>query len=320
MNKKTKNLLLGAAATILIPAALNSLIFWNADRKKKLSTLDSHYYPWRFGKIFYTVQGQGKPLLLVHGVGAGASSFEWYKNVESLSQKYTVYTLDLLGFGRSEKPKMTYTAFLYVQLITDFIKDVIGQPTDIIGSSSSGAFSVMACYQTPSLFRRLMLICPTGIGKTAKYPTSQDHWTRKLLEMPVLGTSLYNLLGSKISCRKFLEEQVYFDPSLVTEEVVDTYYESAHTSGSAAKYAPASFITNYMNIPIESAIKTLTCPIYILWGEDTEISPVSHLKTLMEMNPAIQYMIATKSKLVPHTEHPQLFDQICTEFFAASST
>ena len=53
--------------------------------------------------------------------------------------------MDLLGCGCSDRPKITYTNFLYVQLITDFIKAVIKQPTDVLTSGLSGSFAVMAC-------------------------------------------------------------------------------------------------------------------------------------------------------------------------------
>ena len=47
-------------------------------------------------------------------------------------RKNTVYTLDLLGCGKSDKPNFTYTNFLYVQLVTDFINNVIGEKADVI--------------------------------------------------------------------------------------------------------------------------------------------------------------------------------------------
>ena len=53
---------------------------------------------------------------------------------------HTVYTIDLLGFGRSEKPNLTYTNYLYVQLVTDFIQNIIGEKTDIIASNESISF------------------------------------------------------------------------------------------------------------------------------------------------------------------------------------
>lgn len=74
---------------------------------------------------------------LIHNLDVCSSSYEW-KNIEdALSKTNTVYSIDLLGCGCSDHPILTYTNFLYVQLVTDFIKHVIGEKTDIIVSYDS---------------------------------------------------------------------------------------------------------------------------------------------------------------------------------------
>ena len=65
--------------------------------------------------------------------------------MKKLEKTNTVYTIDLLGCGRSDKPNITYTNYLYVQLIDNFIKDVIKEKTDVVATGSSVSFTVMAC-------------------------------------------------------------------------------------------------------------------------------------------------------------------------------
>jgi pimeloyl-ACP methyl ester carboxylesterase len=66
------------------------------------------YYRWRGWDLAYAVAGEGEPLLLVHGIYAGASSLEFRKNFAELSQSFRVYALDLLGCGLSERPRRRY--------------------------------------------------------------------------------------------------------------------------------------------------------------------------------------------------------------------
>ena len=66
------------------------------------------YYRWGGGDLAYSVAGEGEPLLLVHGVYAGASSFEFRKNFQEMSRSFRVYALDLLGCGMSERPSRRY--------------------------------------------------------------------------------------------------------------------------------------------------------------------------------------------------------------------
>ena len=69
----------------------------------------------------FTIQkkGTGSPILLIHDALPGASGYEWSKIEDELAVDHTVYTVDLLGCGRSDKPSITYTNFVYVQMICD---------------------------------------------------------------------------------------------------------------------------------------------------------------------------------------------------------
>ena len=80
----------------------------------------------------------------VHDLTVYSSAYEWNKIIDKLAENHTVYALDLLGCGRSEKPKITYTNYLYVQLISDFIKNVIHEKTDVVASGFSSSFTLLA--------------------------------------------------------------------------------------------------------------------------------------------------------------------------------
>ena len=110
MDKKRRNLLIGSA--LLAPPIINKLVFFTAT--KKYPMLDAfHIYEWRLGKIGYSVKGSGKPIVLIHGAVPGSSSSVWRNNVNSLAENYKVYSLDLLGYGTSDRAKTTYTAYTY---------------------------------------------------------------------------------------------------------------------------------------------------------------------------------------------------------------
>ena len=99
--------LLGTAAGVIHIA--NRFIDATSQFKDMLEQSHSKTYDWRFGKIHYTKQGQGSPLLLIHDIMPGASGYEWNAVTKELATEHTVYTIDLLGCGRSEKPEITYS-------------------------------------------------------------------------------------------------------------------------------------------------------------------------------------------------------------------
>ena len=78
---------------------INKIISFTSTLDNLLCKEDGHYFDWRFGKIFYRKQGEGKPILLIHDLTVNSSSHEWNKLVKSLKKRNTVYTIDLLGCG-----------------------------------------------------------------------------------------------------------------------------------------------------------------------------------------------------------------------------
>lgn len=85
------------------------------------------YYHWKHGDIFYHVYGEkgNPPLLLIHDLTVGSSSYEWHHLARQLTDTYRIYTIDLVGCGKSDKPGITYTNYFYVQMITDFVTEVM---------------------------------------------------------------------------------------------------------------------------------------------------------------------------------------------------
>src|SRR5579863_10290546 len=139
---------------LVIGGALGALTLFNKMIDSQAGAIDTvlkgeeRRYPWKDGDIFYLVKGnrESKPLLLVHGFGPGASSYEWRKNIDSLSEQFRVYALDLMGFGLSDRPPIDYTPETYADLINDFLKEVINKPTVVVAHGDTGAYIIENAY------------------------------------------------------------------------------------------------------------------------------------------------------------------------------
>ena len=124
MNKHGKRLITLAALATTTTAIIhiaNKVVAASAGLKEMLDTNGKNYYHWRFGDIYYTRKGKGSPILLIHDMLPGGSGYEWSRIEDDLALEHTVYNIDLPGCGRSEKPGMTYTNYVYVQSICDHI-------------------------------------------------------------------------------------------------------------------------------------------------------------------------------------------------------
>src|SRR5215211_1193194 len=163
----------------------------------------------RGGDLAYAVAGEGEPLVLVHGIYAGASSFEFRKNFGELSEDFRVYALDLLGCGLSERPRRLYGPEDVTSQVEDFVREEVGGAAHLLTSSLSGALSVPALVRSPRLFKKSVFICPTGYGSLGRTSGYLGGAIYGLFLAPVLGDSLYYAIVSRRGIRYYLGNIAY---------------------------------------------------------------------------------------------------------------
>lgn len=303
MKKRTKNISIIAgmiAFCLLTIHVINKVIFFFSTLKELLYKENSNFYNWRFGKVFYTKKGTGSPVLLIHDLATTGSHYEWRQLSNQLAKKHTVYMIDLLGCGRSDKPKMTYTNYLYVQLVSDFITNVIKQKTTVITTRKSCAISVMACYINPTLFNKLIMINPTDLKVLNLSPKKKHKVLKWILDIPIIGTLLYNINNNQIRLSsKFRNE--YLSNKKPVKKTIQAFSEAAHTSGSSSKYVYTSIKCHYTNTNMIHALKEINNSMYIIAGADMDrIDEIT--AEYEEYNPSIETVYIPNTKAFPHLE------------------
>lgn len=302
----------------------NILLAKKACKDELLYSQEGSYYSFRFGNIFYTKQGSGQPLLLIHTLNPICSHIEYKALIDELSANYTVYTIDLLGCGRSDKPSITYTAYLYVQMINDFIKNVIGEPTHIIASGISCSPALLACSSEPDLYDKMILINPPSLKQSNRIPTAFLKIFKTLIEVPILGTFLYNCSVSRKKIDRLLETEAFYMPAdgeassyllRHKKKCVDYLYEGAHLNGYGSKYLYSSLKARYLNANASNALKNIDHSIYIIMGKETtgydEI-----IEEYKDINCSIESAVLPKTKHFPHLENSSKFMAVCEIFLS----
>ena len=269
--------------------------------KNKLFIKENSYYNWKFGNIYYQKSGEGSPILLIHDFSHCGSSHEWNHIVEHLSNTHTVYTIDLLGCGRSDKPAITYTNFLYVQLINDFIRDVIEEKTTLISSGFSSSIAIMETAYNSSQVDKLVCINPVDLNNITKSCTTAEHILKHIIELPLLGTFIYNVLSSKYALEKQISENFVYNPFVINTDLIDTYYEAAHRGKGNGKYILSSYIGKYMNTNLIHGLKTIENNLLLIAGEHE-----SNIEEIIEQHTAynnrIEPVFIPKTRHIPHFE------------------
>ena len=305
-------LLTGLAAGCIY--GINKFIEITSGIKKLLNTKNGHYFEWRYGNIFYTKQGSGSPLLLIHDLHPASSSIEWNSILTNLSKDHTVYALDLLGCGRSDKPNFTYTNYMYVQLITDFVKKVIEQKTDIMATGDSCSFVLMTANMENNILDKIFLVSPPSLESLLANPNHKNNILKKTLELPLIGTFFYNIQMTEDKISDLFEKSYFHKKSLISGKLKDSYYESAHEKRSNGRFLLGSMIGNYTNINVIPALKKIENQIYIVGSRETETS-IHNIDSYVSYDENIETAYISNCNKLPQLEVPEKFCKILDMFY-----
>lgn len=241
-----KNYLQNTLTTLAGIYAINSLIDIHARNLAERQKVTGHKYNWKHGEIFYKKKGVGSPLLLIHNLGHRSASYEWDDIIHFLAKKYTVYSVDLPGCGRSDKPKYVYTAYFYIQFIKDFINEVIKEKPDVVASRDSSEFIIMANSMENSLFNKIILINPHIYTKKEQETNSLKLSYMKLLNLPIVGTAIYNAENFSTNVFRPTPLGYKFSENSLTHTI--NAYVSSHLKNSNGKFLRASNINNFTKV------------------------------------------------------------------------
>lgn len=308
--KKIVKTTLVSLAAIGMTWILNKAIFFYSTVKQVLNSENGHFYKWRFGNIYYMKKGEGTPLLLVHDLNCASSNYEWKYVVDDLSKRHTVYAIDLLGCGHSDKPKMTYTNYLYVQLLNDFVKDVIKGKTDIMTSNKASSLAIMACHMDTSLYHKLLFINPASVRASYKTPDTGSKALKFAMSMPVIGTLAYNIIFSSLAVSRKFEYEYIYDKDHIRKSDIDAYHEAAHLGGASSRFLYASIRSYFTEAGIERALRACDHSIFIISGAQS-----FHAEEIAEayvtINPAIEVSVIEHTRALPHVEKPDKVVENC---------
>lgn len=270
-------------------------------------TREDKTYNWRYGMIDYKVKGYGSPLLLIHDLTIGSSKSEYKYIYDELSKNKKVYIPDMLGYGLSDKPVMTYTASIYEDLIADFIKNVIRTKTDIVATGTTAPIVIKLAHDNPKLIRNIIMINPLGLYDQNLIPSTQTKLLRILINVPVIGTFFYNMKCNRSSIEELFYKEYLCDPESMDksrlDETVSDYYRAAHERGIFSKHAYACYLSQYMNCSILSELQETDHSMLIIGGE-AEPDINDNIENYNYYNSAIESILIPGTSHLPQIERP----------------
>ncbi|KAJ8903870.1 hypothetical protein NDN08_000403 [Rhodosorus marinus] len=282
---------------------------------------------WRGHNVKYCVvneDGEGTPLVFVHGFGASAE--HWRFNVPELASSAglrPVYAIDLLGFGRSEKPSDPsgfddYGVRLWGAQVAEFIDEVVGRPSVIVGNSLGGYACLFAAANFPEQVQAVSLVNAAG-PKEADLEAYKEKKRGTGFFSRVMAYGGFLLLRTGPRVKSVLNAVYTNNQSNVDDDLVKLILEPAYTKG-----AFDVFFRSTVRVTPGPGRDTLlqkvpeTMPVSLIWGKNDPWCKREVAEDLCNILPRIEanYLDAGHC---PHDEAPEAFNAALTEFLVENN-
>jgi 2-hydroxymuconate-semialdehyde hydrolase len=212
----------------------------------------------------YHEDGNGEPLLLIHGSGPGVSAWaNWRLVFPILSDHFHLYAPDVVGFGYTKRPEgIQYSVDLWVNHMISFIETMKLDKVSIVGNSMGGALALHLAQRRPDLIRKLILMGSVGLS----FPITEE-----LDQVWGYTPSLKNM---KSLIRTFSYTQSMAD----NDDLVELRYQASIQEGFQEAYStmfPAPRQRHVDALALnEDALSKMNIPTLLIHGREDRVIPL----------------------------------------------
>lgn len=253
---------------------------------------------------------------MLHGVACDHTT--WDRLIKPLSRNHTVIAPDLLGHGRSAKPRGDYTLGAYANGMRDLLSVLGIDRATVVGHSFGGGVAMQFAYQFPELTERLVLVAPGGVGREVSplirlAAMPGFHQVMGALTLP--GIRHVNATGLRIAHAARL-------PGTRDIDEIAAIYEGLRDPGSRSAVnrllSAVVDVRGQIVTMADRAYLTEAMPLAVIWGADDPIIPASQARTLESLAPGSRVEIIQDSGHFPHRDHPREVLRILRDFLATT--
>ena len=255
-------------------------------------------------RIRYIESGDSdEHVLFIHGLGGSSES--WINNISMFKDHFHVLAPDLIGFGRSDKPKINYNMKTFTNFVNRFMDSLGIKKANIIGSSMGGQIAAEFAISWPTKVERLVLISPAGVPPKEFKGTSELKKFVNVLESRNL-TEVKNALVP-----------IYSNVSTITNDYVKSVYSYITMPG--ARYAFLSSLNESAKAPrLVGRLRASKIRTLIVWGKDDNLIPVRYCEPFISKMKDCRLLILEKCGHRPHAEKPTIFNKTVIDFLEES--
>jgi pimeloyl-ACP methyl ester carboxylesterase len=253
-------------------------------------------------RVGYLRAGEGPLVVLVHGITS--SSEVWREVMLQLAERYTVVAPDLLGHGRSAKPKGDYSLGAYASGIRDLLGVLGFERGTAVGHSLGGGIAMQFAYQYPEYCERLVLMSSGGLGQEVNPLLRAATLPGSELVLPVL-TNSYALRAGEAIASAVGRLGLQFG-----SDVAEFARGYASLADGEARAAFLQTLRNVIDIGGQrvSALDRLylaeQMPLLVIWGADDPVIPAAHGRGVLDLVPSAKLVELDGAGHFPQLDEP----------------
>jgi 4,5:9,10-diseco-3-hydroxy-5,9,17-trioxoandrosta-1(10),2-diene-4-oate hydrolase len=264
------------------------------DRYIKIGNVNTRY--WSAGD-------KESVVILLHGVGCHVEF--WEKNIAALSREHRVFAVDVVGYGRTDKPAVDYTFQFMADFVLDFMETMGIDKASLVGNSMGGGISLTIAAQAPERVEKIVLVDPVGFGRGVSP-------VMRLMSLPLLG----NVLTAP--SRKGVIRQMQlclYDPSQASDDFIDRTALISAISGNQRSFLSLLRITcNMVGVKegliaeFSEYLKKVKLPILVIWGRQDRILPLADGEAAVQKMANGTLHIMDQAGHLPQIDKPEEFN------------
>ena len=277
--------------TLMLAAALLSIVSFAQTQPGPPAEKEALVYGQR---IRYIEAGQGRAVILLHGLG-GVKEM-WMANFAVLSTGHHVYALDQLGFGHSDKPLLEYKIATWVDFLEAFMQAENIRTATLVGNSLGGWIALEFTAQHPEMVEKLVLVDAAGLAWGA-------------------GGPMVDLNPSSLAGWRTLLESLFYDKKMVSDQLVERVFTDhmRNNDGYTIERTVAGFAQPQFE---DDKLKSIHAPTLVVWGREDNLIPVARAEKFRDGIPAAKLAIFEQCGHLPQLEKPDEFNRAVLDFLA----
>ncbi len=245
--------------------------------------------------IRYYDVGSGPPMVLIHGIGGDAD--DWAFCLEALAASHRVIALDLLGFGRSDKPHIEYSIAGFVEVLERFLRGLDIARATLVGGSLGAWIAAAFALHFPEAIDKLVLVDAAGVwGEMAGLPV--------------------DLHVSTLAHMREIFQHLFHDKTLATGELIELAYRQHLERNDGYTIRSVLRNTSGGRERLDERISALTVPTLIVWGEQDEMIPVEIGRRIHRLVAGSTLEVIPDCGHLPALEKPAQLVRCVLEFVA----